>query len=85
MTPAIPPPRAPRATPRAVIFDAGNTLVRMNYAVIARYLGGRGHAVDDARVHEAELRARVRLDDDLAPGASTESATVHVRYLRYVL
>jgi putative hydrolase of the HAD superfamily len=68
-----------------VIFDAGNTLVRMNYAVIARYLGERGHAVTDARVHEAELRARVRLDPHLAPTASTESRAIHVRYLAYVL
>ncbi len=71
--------------PRAIIFDAGNTLLRMNYEVIARYLGGRGYRVDGTEVHEAELRARVRLDRDLAPGASTESGTMHGRYLRYVL
>jgi len=29
---------------RAVIFDAGNTLLRMNYAVIAEHLGTRGRA-----------------------------------------
>jgi len=70
---------------RAVIFDAGNTLVRMNYAVIARYLSERGYAVSDALVHEAELRARVRLDRHLAPAASTESGDIHARYLGYVL
>jgi putative hydrolase of the HAD superfamily len=79
-------PSLPRARPpRAIIFDAGNTLLRMNYAVIAGYLGGRGHAVTAALVHEAELRARVRLDEHLAPGASTESGAVHARYLGYVL
>jgi epoxide hydrolase-like predicted phosphatase len=36
-------------------------------------------------VEEAELRARVRLDPHLAPGRSTESATTHGRYLRYLL
>src|SRR5438093_6206409 len=76
---------ARRSPPRAIIFDAGNTLIRMNYAVIARYLVARGHAVTAPEVHEAELWARVRLDRHLAPGASTESASIHARYLGYVL
>ena len=47
----------------------------MDYAAIAALSPRRGHAVDAAAVHEAELRARVRLDADLAvPRASTESA-----------
>jgi putative hydrolase of the HAD superfamily len=68
-----------------VIFDAGNTLVQMNYPAIAAFLAGRGHAVADGSVREAELRARVRLDADLARCVSTESVETHVRYLRYVL
>ncbi len=70
---------------RAVIFDAGNTLLRMNYAIIAEQLRARGRAVTPDQVEEAELRARVRLDPHLAPGASTESTTTHGRYLRYLL
>lgn len=70
---------------RAVIFDAGNTLLRMNYAVIAEQLRARGRAVTPDQVEEAELRARVRLDPHLAPGASTESTATHGRYLRYLL
>jgi putative hydrolase of the HAD superfamily len=70
---------------RAVIFDAGNTLLRMNYAIIAAELRARGRAVTPDQVEEAELRARVRLDPHLAPGASTESTTIHGRYLRYLL
>ena len=70
---------------RAVIFDAGNTLLRMNYRVIAEQLAARGRAVSAEQVEEAELRARVRLDPHLAPGRSTESATTHGRYLRYLL
>jgi HAD superfamily hydrolase (TIGR01509 family) len=77
--------RERRSAPRAVVFDAGNTLLRMNYARIAAYLGTRGHAVTADQVHEAELRARVRLDPYLAPGASTESRATHERYLEYVL
>lgn len=71
---------------RAVIFDAGNTLLRMNYGVIAEHLRGHGCAASPAEVEDAELRARVRLDPHLAPGAaSTESAVTHGRYLRYLL
>jgi putative hydrolase of the HAD superfamily len=70
---------------RAVIFDAGNTLLRMNYGVIAEHLGTRGRAASPEEVEEAELRARVRLDPHLAPGASTESSVTHGRYLRYLL
>jgi len=77
------------------MFDAGNTLLRMNYAVMAEQLSLRGRPVTGAAVEEAELRARVRLDVDLGPGArgdsattegvSTESRTTQGRYLRYIL
>jgi putative hydrolase of the HAD superfamily len=83
MTPS-PPHRASRPL-RAVLFDAGNTLLRMDYAAIAQALGRRGVGVDVAAVEDAELRARVRLDPHLTPGASTESVATHDRYLRYML
>jgi HAD superfamily hydrolase (TIGR01509 family) len=70
---------------RAVIFDAGNTLLRMDYRVIAEELTSRGRAASAEQVEDAELRARVRLDPHLAPGASTESTATHGRYLRYLL
>jgi putative hydrolase of the HAD superfamily len=79
------PPSRSRPPLRAVIFDAGNTLLRMNYGVIAEHLGTRGRTASPEEVEEAELRARVRLDPHLAPGASTESAVTHGRYLRYLL
>jgi len=79
------PPSPTRPPVRAVIFDAGNTLLRMNYRVIAGHLQTRGRAVSPEQVEEAELRARVRLDPHLAPGASTESTVTHGRYLRYLL
>src|SRR5207245_8523778 len=74
---------------RAVFFDAGNTLLRMNYAVIAAELLGHGVRVAPEEVQRAEWRARVRLDDEVLarsrPGASTESRASADRYLRYVL
>jgi putative hydrolase of the HAD superfamily len=80
-------PGSPARRPvRAVIFDAGNTLLRMNYSVIADHLRTRGRAASPEQVEEAELRARVRLDRHLTPGAaSTESTVTHGRYLRYLL
>jgi putative hydrolase of the HAD superfamily len=79
-------PGSPAHPPvRAVIFDAGNTLLRMNYGIIAAHLATRGRATSPEQVEDAELRARVRLDPHLAPGASTESTVTHGRYLRYLL
>jgi len=74
---------------RAVFFDAGNTLLRMNYAVIAAELVSHGVRVAPEEVQRAEWRSRVRLDDQVLarsrPGDSTESRASADRYLRYVL
>jgi len=74
---------------RAVFFDAGNTLLRMNYAVIAAELGRHGFAVTADQVQRAEWRARVRLDDEVlsrsSPGDSTENRSTAERYLGYLL
>ncbi|MBI1728522.1 MAG: HAD family hydrolase [Candidatus Rokubacteria bacterium] len=71
--------------PRAVLFDAGNTLLRMNYPAIADHLRTRGREVSIEAIEEAELRARVRLDAELARGASTEGRTAQDSYLAYLL
>jgi putative hydrolase of the HAD superfamily len=69
-----------------MFFDAGNTLLRIDYAAIAAQLGRLGAPVAEAALERAEWRARVRLDADvLAGGASTESRTTLGRYLEYVL
>ncbi len=72
---------------RAIFFDAGNTLVRMNYAAIVAQLAVLGYPVPLDVVRQAEWRARVRLDDELlaCPGASTESGSSRHAYLRLVL
>lgn len=71
--------------PRAVLFDAGNTLLRMNYPAIARHLESRGHAVTVEAIEEAEIHARVRLDTDLARGVSSEGRAAQNSYLVYLL
>jgi HAD superfamily hydrolase (TIGR01509 family) len=74
---------------RAIFFDAGNTLIRMDYAAIVRALDSRGVRVSPVDVERADWRARVRLDPTLAgAGASvrsTETPDTAGRYLRLIL
>jgi putative hydrolase of the HAD superfamily len=73
---------------RAIFFDAGNTLVRIDYGAVAAALEGRGVTVSADDLMRAEWRARVRLDAEVfaATGvASTEARATHGRYLTYVL
>ena len=69
---------------KAVLFDAGNTVVLINYAVVADALAAEGFDAGEARVREAEYRARVRLDPILARSNSTESPKVFQTYMRFV-
>ena len=57
----------------------------MNYPAIADHLKGRGLPVSIEAIEEAEIRARVRLDADLARGASTEGRPAQNYYLVYLL
>jgi len=57
----------------------------MNYGAIAGHLEGRGRPASVDAIEEAELRARVRLDADLARGASTEGRPAQDAYLAYLL
>jgi HAD superfamily hydrolase (TIGR01509 family) len=73
---------------RAVLFDAGNTLIRMDYAAIAAELARHRVPVTPETVQRAEWQARVRVDAQLfAPGApfSTESRDTATVYLEYWL
>jgi putative hydrolase of the HAD superfamily len=68
---------------RAVLFDAGHTLLEADYACLAAQIRARGHAVSDAAVIAAERRARARLDEAQAAQATRER-TGAGRYLRYL-
>jgi putative hydrolase of the HAD superfamily len=73
---------------RAILFDAGNTLIRIDYAAIASALDAHGVSAAPDALMRAEWRARVRLDDDVfgtGEVASTEARTTHSRYMAYVL
>jgi putative hydrolase of the HAD superfamily len=79
-------PVARRSAPRVVFFDAGNTLLRMNYPVIAHALAERGLHVTPEEVQRAEWRARVRLDEELSRArVSTETGSTAGRYLTLIL
>lgn len=69
---------------RALIFDAGHTLLEMDYAALTGFLRARGHAVERAAVTDAERRARIRLDAERAM-SSTRQRTGEGRYDRYML
>ncbi len=69
---------------KAVLFDAGNTVMLINYAVVAEALAEEGFDVEEAGVREAEYRARVRLDPILAQRHSTEAPKIFQTYIRFV-
>ncbi|MGH7265737.1 MAG: HAD family hydrolase [Candidatus Rokuibacteriota bacterium] len=70
---------------RGVFLDAGNTLVALDYEVIAERIRADGHPVTAADVRGAEHRARVRLDPHLAGARSTETLDTFRLYLRYLV
>lgn len=69
---------------KAAIFDAGNTVMLINYGVVVEALVAEGCDVDEAAVREAEYRARVRLDPVLARRNSTEAPQIFQTYMRFV-
>jgi len=72
-----------RSTVRAIVFDAGHTLLEMDYARLTAYLASCGHDLAEAAVTDAERRARMRLDTERAAQASRER-TGEGRYVRYL-
>jgi len=69
---------------KAVLFDAGNTVMLVNYAVVAEALAAEGFDVEKDRVRNAEYQARVRLDPILAQRSSTEAPKIFQTYIRFV-
>jgi putative hydrolase of the HAD superfamily len=69
---------------RAVVFDAGHTLLELDYAELTAHLRSRGHDLREAVVREAEQRARMRLDVERA-SQETRERTGEGRYVRYLV
>jgi FMN phosphatase YigB (HAD superfamily) len=72
-----------RPAVRAIVFDAGHTLLEMDYGRLTAFLVSRGHDLRETAVTEAERRARVRLDTERAAQATRER-TGEGRYVRYL-
>src|SRR5262249_59249076 len=72
-----------RSTVRAIVFDAGHTLLEMDYARLTAYLASCGHDLAEAGVRDAGGRARMRLDTERGAQASRER-TGEGRYVRYL-
>jgi putative hydrolase of the HAD superfamily len=66
------------------VFDAGHTLLEMDYAELTTFLRSRGLDRREARVREAERRARMRLDVERA-AQPTRARTGEGRYVRYLV
>ena len=69
---------------RAVLFDAGHTLLSADYASLTAAVRARGFDVAVGDVVNAERRARVRLETERDAQGSRER-TGAGRYLRYLL
>lgn len=69
---------------KAIIFDAGNTVMLLNYGVLTEALAAQGFDVAEATAQEAEYRARVRLDPILARRRATEAPEIFRTYMRLI-
>src|SRR5262245_39560485 len=75
---------APRI--RAVLFDAGNTLMWLDHARMAKVVSGAlGRDVTTPQMRAAEMRARPRLDPFLRGAVQHEGAEVVRRFADLVL
>ena len=70
---------------RAVLFDAGNTLLSIDHERIAALLSDAGLPCDEAAVRLAEMRARPRLDPYLRTATRRESTASIGRYVDEIL
>jgi putative hydrolase of the HAD superfamily len=70
----------------AVVFDAGNTLVEIDHARLVEIFAAQGVTFPSvAAARRAEARARPRLSDHIARGASTEDPATFRLYLALML
>jgi HAD superfamily hydrolase (TIGR01509 family) len=77
--------RLPLAEIDTLFLDAGNTLITMDFARIARELEALGTPCDAARLARAEAAARPLVSKALAAGKSTEAGYTFALYVDLVL
>lgn len=64
---------ADRPALEAVIFDAGGTLVRLDFEWMSEWLAARGHVVPAARLRRGEVEGRRRYDASAAAPRSSDA------------
>ena len=82
MAAAVDLARIPLRDLEAVFFDAGNTLVGIDVALVAEGLAARGLAATVAEVARAEAAARPAVSRRLEGGISSEARDTFAFYLR---
>ena len=75
----------PYETIDTLFLDAGNTLVSLNFDLLAELFGAREVAVDVDSIRRAEAAARPRLSQWLSQGRSTETVDTFTHYAGEIL
>jgi len=70
---------------RGVLFDAGNTLLWIDHARVAKIITAAGLPTTEAAVRDAEMRARPRLDPLLGRVPKRESPHVFRAHIAFIL
>ncbi len=70
---------------RAIAFDAGNTLLWLDHARLARIVTAAGFSVTEGAVREAEMRARPQLDPLLGKAPKRETPGLFRRHAQFAL
>ena len=79
------PARLPLAALGTLFLDAGNTLISIDFEIVAHELAAHGVRAEAAEIARAEAAARPALSQWLASGASQQDEDTHFSFLRNVL
>ena len=79
------PARLPLARLETLFLDAGNTLISIDFEIVARELARHGVHAEAPQIARAEAAARPALSTWLAGGASQQAEDTHFSFLRNLL
>ncbi|HEU4427434.1 MAG TPA: HAD family hydrolase [Myxococcota bacterium] len=79
------PARLPLAALETLFLDAGNTLLSIDFRIVAGELARHGVEAPPAEIQRAEAKARPALSDWIARSVSQQTADAHFSFLANVL
>jgi len=79
------PARLPLAALDTLFLDAGNTLISIDFTIVAHEFAAHGVRAESSEIARAEAAARPALSQWLSGGASQQGADTHFSFLRNVL